>query len=147
MTTHSDTGHLMLAQETAAPKPAHAVRVLIVQSNQSLGAVWQSHLERQGHAVSRVVDADGAIGVLQRHNVDVIILDVVLDRGCALAVADFASYRRPSARVIFVTNTTFFSDGSIFQHVPNAAAFVQSATPVDDLSVLVEHHGLRAAAD
>ena len=39
--------------------------------------------------------------------------------GVAMAVADFASYRRPEARVIFVTNTSFFSDGSIFAHSPS----------------------------
>jgi len=45
---------------------------------------------------------------------DVIVLDLALEEGSALAVADFASYRHPDARVIFVTNASFFSDGSIF---------------------------------
>ncbi len=71
---------------------------------------------------------------------DIIVLDLVLEDGSALAVADFASYRRPEARVIFVTNTTFFSDGSIFAHSPNACAFVQSETPPEDLAAMVEHY-------
>lgn len=71
---------------------------------------------------------------------EIIVLDLVLDHGSALAVADFASYRRPDSRVIFVTNTSFFSDGSIFAHSPNACAYVQSETPPEDLAAMVEHY-------
>ena len=68
------------------------------------------------------------------------ILDLVLDEGSALAVSDFASYRQPLARVIFVTNTSFFSDGSIFRHCVNACAYMPSATPPEDLAAMVEHY-------
>ena len=63
-------------------------------------------------------------------------------QGSALAVADFASYRRPDARVLFVTNTSFFSDGSILSHSPNACAYVQSETPPEDLAAMVEHYAV-----
>jgi len=65
----------------------------------------------------------------------------VLENGSALAVADYANYRQPDARVIFVTNTSFFSDGSIFAHSANARAFVPSGTPPEDLAAMVEHYG------
>jgi len=64
----------------------------------------------------------------------------VLGDGAALTVADFASYRQPEARIIFVTNAGFFSDGSIFQFFGNAAAIVPCTTPPEDLAALVEHH-------
>ena len=70
-----------------------------------------------------------------------IVLSLDLTQGSALAVADFASYRHPEVRVIFVTRTRFFSDGSIFQLVPNTAAFLPARTPPEDLAALVEHHG------
>lgn len=73
---------------------------------------------------------------------EIIVLDLVLEGGSALAVADFASYRRPDARVIFVTNTSFFSDGSIFAHSPNACAYVQSEAPPEDLAAMVEHYAV-----
>lgn len=120
------------------------MQVLIVESKRQLGELWQGHLQRQGCSVLLATTGEEGIKILQSHEVEVIILDVFLDEGSALAVADFASYRQPKARVIFVTNTTFFSDGSIFQHVPNAAAFVRTETPVEDLVALVEHHGFRA---
>ena len=120
------------------------MRVLIVEGNPELGVVWHRHLERLGCEVVLVTNQQQAIEVMSDHDVSVIILDLVLSEGSAFAVADFASYRHPDAKVIFVTNTTFFSDGSIFRHIPNACAFVQSQTPPEDLAAMVEHYGITA---
>ncbi len=116
------------------------MKVLIVESNPDLGRVWQRHLQRQGAEVTLVETQEAAILALYGTDFDIIVLDLVLETGSALAVADFASYRRPDARVIFVTNTTFFSDGSIFAHSANACAYVQSSTPPEDLAAMVEHY-------
>ncbi|MGC1495816.1 MAG: response regulator [Sulfitobacter sp.] len=117
------------------------MNVLIVQSQPELGQLWQRHLERQGMRVARVGSQNAANDFLAENDVDIIILDLVLDDGSALAVSDYANYRQPDARVIFVTNTSFFSDGSIFAHSANARAFVPTATPPDDLAAMVEHYG------
>ncbi|WP_299142682.1 response regulator [uncultured Tateyamaria sp.] len=116
--------------------------VLIVESRAELGTVWSRHLERQGYAVTHVESQDAAVDHLAQHKADIIVLDLVLDQGSALAVADFASFRQPDARVIFVTDTTFFSDGSIFNHSSNACAFVPAGTPPEDLAAMVEHYGV-----
>ena len=116
------------------------MNVLIVESKPELGRLWRRHLERQGAVVTQVETQEAAILALYGDAFDVIVLDLVLDGGSALAVADFASYRRPETRVIFVTNTSFFSDGSIFAHSSNACAYVQSATPPEDLAAMVEHY-------
>ncbi|MGJ5619989.1 response regulator transcription factor [Sulfitobacter sp. MF3-043] len=117
------------------------MRVLIVESQPELAGLWQRHLERQGMRVSKTETQDGAIAFLAEQDTDIIILDLVLEDGSALAVADYANYRQPDARVIFVTNTTFFSDGSIFAHSANARAFLPLATPPDDLAAMVAHYG------
>jgi DNA-binding NtrC family response regulator len=116
------------------------MNVLIVQGNEDLGNLWQRHLERQGMSVSRAADQKSAIAFLSENTVQVIVLDLVLKSGAALAVADYANYRQPETRVIFVTNTTFFSDGSIFAHAANACAFLPSTTPPEDLAAMIEHH-------
>ncbi len=118
------------------------MRVLIVEGNPDLGGVWSGHIQRLGCEVVLASSQNQAIDVMRDHEVNVIILDLVLRDGSAFAVADFASYRHPDAKVIFVTNTTFFSDGSIFRHIPNACAFVQSHTPPEDLAAMVEHYGV-----
>jgi len=116
------------------------MNVLIVESDAGLAHLWAGHLERCGMQVAVALDQDAAIRHLEAHAPDILILDLVLDGGSALAVSDLASYRHPDARVIFVTNTTFFSDGSIFAHARNACAFVQTTTPPDDLAAMVEHY-------
>lgn len=117
------------------------MRVLIVESDPALGWLWKRHLERTGSVVALATTQEDAISTLTGSLIDIIILDLVIECGSAFAVADFAAYRLPEAKVIFVTNTSFFSDGSIFQHIPNACAYVQTYTPPDDLAAMVEHYG------
>lgn len=117
------------------------MNVLIVESRPELGKLWTRHLERQGYVVTLAQSQDDAVAHLSSDRADIIVLDLVLKQGSALAVADFASYRHPDARVIFVTDTTFFSDGSIFNHASNACAFLPSGTPPEDLAAMVAHYG------
>ena len=114
--------------------PGYCMKVLIVESSLELGVLWKRHHERHKAVVTLVESQEAAILALYACEYDIIVLDLVISEGSALAVADFASYRRPDARVIFVT------DGSIFAHSPNACAFVQSSTPPDDLAAMVEHY-------
>ena len=116
------------------------LNVLIVESQPELGEVWKRHLERAGMLVTLVDDQEQAIAHFTDDCPEIIILDLVLVDGCALAISDFASYRCPNAQVIFVTDTTFFSDGSIFAHAQNACAYLQSNTPPEDLAAMVEHY-------
>jgi DNA-binding response OmpR family regulator len=116
------------------------MKVLIVEARRELGQLWARHLERQGAEVTLVATQEAAISALYNSDFAILVVDLVLEGGSALAVADFASYRRPDARVIFVTNTSFFSDGSIFAHSPNACAFVQSETPPEDLAAMAVHY-------
>lgn len=121
------------------------MRVLIVEGNPDLGSIWCRHLERAGCQVKLSTSQPAAIKSLRDDPVDVIILDLVLEDGSAFAVADFASYRQPDAKVIFVSDTSFFSDGSIFQHIPNACAMMPSQVTPEDLGALVEHYGTHQA--
>lgn len=117
------------------------MHVLIVQDNKHLGAIWQRHLERLGADVIVATNGDEAVELIENRPFDVIVLDLVLQEGSALTVADVAYFRQPDANVVFVTDTTFFSDGSIFTHSANARAFIQSTTPPKDLAEIVHHYG------
>lgn len=117
------------------------MRALIVESTQELARIWQRHLERAGIETRLATGQTDAVAHLADTPFDILILDLFLAEGSAFAIADYANYKQPDARVISVTNTSFFSDGSIFQHLPNACAFVQSDAPPDDLLAMVEHYG------
>lgn len=117
------------------------MRVLIVETETDLAQIWRRHLERLSASVHIARTSDAAVQAISDHPFDVIVLNLVLAEGSALAVADFAQYRQPHTNVIFVTDTTFFSDGSIFSMIPNARAFVRSGTRPEDLAAMVEHYG------
>ena len=117
------------------------MRVLIVQSNQHLGELWKRHLERLHADVEHVCVGADALQRIEDSTYDVIVLDLVLSEGSALTIADFAQFRQPEANVVFVTDTTFFSDGSIFNHSANARAFIETTTPPKDLAAIVHHYG------
>ena len=117
-----------------------AMKVLIVESECELWLIWQRALERLGVQVVLVTDQATAVQALRDQSFELIILDLVLENGSAFAISDFANYRRPAAQVMFVTNTSFFSDGSIFQHCSNACAYVQSATAPEDIAMMVTHY-------
>lgn len=120
-----------------------AMKVLIVESERELGLVWQRALERLGVKAVLVTAQGAAVQALRDQDFDLIVLDLVLENGSAFAISDFANYRRPAAQVMFVTNTSFFSDGSIFQHCSNACAYVQSATAPEDIALMVTHYAAR----
>lgn len=117
------------------------MRVLIIESRKQLAELWTRHIERQGVEVFCAASTSDAIRLVRQNEIDVIILDLVLEDGSAMAVADYACYRRPDARVIYVTSTTFFSDGSVFAHMPNACGYVPTSTPPGDLAAMVDHLG------
>ena len=117
------------------------MRVLITQSSLILGQLWKRHLERLQAKVILVQTGEEALLAIDEEELDVIVLDLVLREGSALTVADFAQFRQPAANVVFVTDTTFFSDGSIFRHCTNARAFMQTTTPPGDLAAIVHHYG------
>ena len=118
--------------------------VLIVESAAKLAQLWQRHLLRQGADVTIAGSADAAVERVTEQLFDVIILNLVLAKGSALAVADYVQFRQPGCSVIFVTDTRFFSDGSIFSLNANARAFVRTSTPPEDIAAMVAHYG-RAA--
>ncbi|SLN44588.1 response regulator [Roseisalinus antarcticus] len=117
------------------------MRLLIVEDDIALCQLWGRHLARAGHEVTLCHDGRRAIDLLCVTGYDVIVLDLVLSSGSALGVAEYAEVRQPEAKVMFVTNTTFFSDGSIFALNGNACAYLPTDTLPEDLAAMVEHHG------
>ncbi len=116
------------------------MNVLIATTDPGLAEIWARHLRREGLVVFATTSEETALTYLANNAADALVLDVHLEDGSAMAIADYASYRWPSARVVFVTNSTFFSDGSIFRLAPNAAAFLEHETPPGDLAAIVEYH-------
>ncbi len=115
------------------------MRVLIAQQNAELGKLWGSFLEREGFHVTLVISQSEAMTQLRAQDFDALILELVLPDGGAIAIADFAAYRMPDVPVITVNSSSFFSDGSIFQLMPNVHSVLQAPVAGQDLAAMMAH--------
>ncbi|KIT16437.1 hypothetical protein [Jannaschia aquimarina] len=99
-----------------------------------------------GFALFEVHDQAGAVAILQQMPVAVIVINVEMRAGSPLAVADYANYRRPQARVLWeMSRSGEFADGSIFAHSANTAGAITLRMQAEDVHAVVSHH-VRAAA-
>ncbi|GHF04979.1 response regulator [Aliiroseovarius zhejiangensis] len=117
------------------------MRVLIVETNPALTRLWSDHLLRQGITVDCAHDPDQARDLLDQQSYDVVAVNTDFAGGKGIVIADYVAFRLPQARVVFVTSSTFFSDGSIFNHITNAHACVSADTPSEDLANVIAFHG------
>ena len=117
------------------------MKVLIVENVADLAEIWARHLRRESAEVSVAGTSDEAIRLISAIDFDVIVIALLLAEGdSAIAVADYAQYRRPDARLVCVSDTDFFSDGSIFEIMGNARALIPRATDPGDLAAMVAHY-------
>jgi DNA-binding response OmpR family regulator len=115
------------------------MRVLIAQQNAELGQIWASFLEREGINATVVRSQSAAMARLRIETYDALILEMVLPDGGAIAIADFAAYRMPGVPVITVNSTSFFSDGSVFDLMPNLHSVMQAPVEGEDLAAVLSH--------
>lgn len=116
------------------------MQILIAESNVELGKVWAGHLRRQGAEVDLRHSQRDATEAMGEVSYDLLVVNLAMGEASAIALADYAAYKDPATKVIFVTGSSFFSDGSIFTHCPNACACLPEHTPAKDLAALVEYH-------
>ncbi|QDL93042.1 response regulator [Paroceanicella profunda] len=115
------------------------MNVLIVEHNADLGRIWARLLERCGFTVDLAVSQAEAVKLLRFTSYDVLVLQLVMPDGGAIAISDFATYRNPDVGIIAVSGERFFSDGSIFDIMPNVRSMLTTPFRPSDLEALVEH--------
>jgi len=120
------------------------MHVLIVESKADRSDSWARLLREKGWHVAAARTAEVAVALMDRMRFEVILLDLELDTGNALTVPIYAGYRQPEARIVVVTGSTVFNDGSIFELCSNACAYLNAAADPEDIVTLVDHHGREA---
>jgi len=116
------------------------MRVLIVEHNEDLGRVWSRFLERQGAEVTLATSQKDAIALMRFNRYDALVIELILPDGGAIAISDYATYRFPDVPIITVTDSSFFSDGSIFEVIPNARGIMRQPLRPDDLAAMLDHY-------
>jgi DNA-binding NtrC family response regulator len=122
------------------------VQILIVEPNRDLAGIWARFLARQGVRCTLAGTRAEAYSALRSRPFDALVLDMELEEGEAIGVADFATYRNPDMPIIAVTARGFFSDGAIFELIPNARGLLPAPLRPEDMAALIEHYGGRYAS-
>lgn len=116
------------------------MRVLIAEENLELGQLWANHLQRKGFGVICANSVADVLHNLQFNDFDVLIMNLDFPENSVLGVADLATYRNPDITIVVVTSGTFFSDGSVFDMIPNARGFFNNDVNPEDLAEIVKHY-------
>ena len=117
--------------------------VLIVEADSELAARWADEIERMGAESLWASGRTAAVHALQQRDVTLIVLNLGLPDDGAFAVADFASYARPDAKVLFVSASDMLTDGSVFRYAANACGFVGAESPPEDIAAMALFHGAK----
>lgn len=116
------------------------MRILIVEHNVDLAQIWAGFLRRSGVEVEIATTQKDAIASMRFHDFDALVVELVLPDGGAIAISDYASYRYPDVPIVTVTDSRFFSDGSIFEVIPNARGIVRHPVGPGDLAAMLDHY-------
>lgn len=116
------------------------MRILIAQHDHALAAFWGNFLERHGVTATLTHTREQAISALRFAHFDALVLDVELADGGAIAVSDFAAYRQPEIPIVAVSSTGFFSDGTLFDLIPNARSLMREPVLPSDLAAVLDHY-------
>jgi DNA-binding NtrC family response regulator len=78
-------------------------RILVADNDAEMLDLLRRHLESDGHVVTTASSGSGALAVVERDEVDVILTDLVMDEVDGLALLRAAQVSQPGARVILMT--------------------------------------------
>ena len=81
---------------------------------------------------------------MQERNYDVLIANVEIHDDIMLAMIDYTVFRNPDIDVLAVTSSSFFSNGSLFNLIPNLRMQVCPEIRSEDLSVMIDHYTSKA---
>ena len=116
------------------------MRVLIAEESENLGRLWAQYLERAGLVVDLKVSQAEVVKALQLNSYEALIMNLDFPEDSILGLTDLATYRNPNIAIVVVTNKSFFSEGSIFDLIPNACGYFNSCVDPKDLTEIVKHY-------
>ena len=117
-------------------------RILLIETRDELATLWAGFISRRDHKVyvaCSLVEAEERLDV---QAFDMLIINSACFGQDACSIVEYAVFRNPRLSVIAVTSDAFFSDGSLFEHLPNLRSHLPKPVAIDDLSAVVDHYAV-----
>ena len=121
------------------------MKCLVADDNADLARLWALALEGDGHDVTVCTDGDAAVNQMRVQDFDLLILDLFMPGGGALALARVAVYNNPAAQVLVVTGADCFAFGELLEMGDNIAMVLRKPVSPTDLRSYVAHLAQKAA--
>jgi DNA-binding NtrC family response regulator len=115
------------------------LRVLVVEDDPNLRALWGAVIERAGHKARLVETEPAARDMLMTEPFDLVLLDLFLGETDGASVANFATHLNPSCKVVVVTGTSLYPNGELFAMAPSVWAVMRKPVDIEDIMALCEH--------
>ena len=122
------------------------MKCLVADDNADLARLWALAIEGDGHDVTVCTDGDAAVNQMRVQDFDLLILDLFMPGGGALALARVAVYNNPAAQVLIVTGADCFAFGELLEMGDNIAMVLRKPVSPNDLRSYVAHLEHKVAA-
>lgn len=114
------------------------MKILVVEDDPNLRALWGAALERAGHETLQVATETSALTALQARGFDLVVLDLCMSGRNALGVATLANYRNPACKVVVISGSAVYSQKKLFAMSPAVAAALRKPVDIEDLLEVCE---------
>lgn len=115
------------------------MKVLVVEDDPNLRALWGAVIERAGHVARQVETEPAARELLMAEPFDLVLLDLFLGESDGVAVANFATYLNPACKVVVITGTALYPKGELFAMAPSVWAVMRKPVDIEDITALCDH--------
>ncbi len=121
------------------PKEASALKVLVVEDDPNLRALWGAVIQKAGYSAHLVETEADARSCLLQEPYDLLLLDLFLGEENGTAVAEFATQINPACSIVVVTGSSVYSKQELFSMAPTVWAVMRKPVDIEDIIALCEH--------
>lgn len=115
------------------------MKVLVVEDDPNLRALWGAVLERQGHAPRLEETEAGARRALAEGLFDLLLLDLHLGPAQTLDIATIAALVPERTRIVVVTGTSLYPKGALLDSHPAVTAVLRKPVDIEDVLAVCDH--------
>ncbi|WP_299736134.1 response regulator [uncultured Roseobacter sp.] len=115
--------------------------ILILEDDLPLLLAFAQALESDNHNVHAVSDIETAADIVSSCKLDILLLDLMIGNDSSLQIAELAGYAAPDAEVVYVTGSTKFANGELFQMYQNTSWVMRKPVDFRDLKALINYLG------
>lgn len=116
------------------------MKILVVEDDDQLRALWQTLFQEAGHQCEARLDAREAQSVLLRTAFDLLVVDLHLGPESGLSVATLATYANPDCRVVVITGSLLFPRGELLAMSPGICTVLRKPVDVRELLAIAEYY-------